>query len=505
MLLIHPPVAKPSEPPAGIARLAGALRSHSVPCQMLDGNLEGMLYLLEQPLSATDTWTRRAIKNRTAHLETFRSIGAYSAPGRYRRAVSDLNRLLAVAGENAGAVAGLADFQHNRLSPVRSSDLIVSAEFPEQNPFFGWFSLRLPELLEACSVSTIGFSLNYLSQALCTFAMIGYVRKAYPHIKIVVGGGLVTSWMRRRDWRNPFEGLIDRLIDGPGELPLLELSGVKWAGGRHVMPSYQELPLQDYLSPGLVLPYSAARGCWWNRCSFCPERTEGGDYLPVPVQQALADLRELTARTKPALVHLLDNAVSPALLRELADAPPQAPWYGFARIEEALADIDYCRALKRSGCVMLKLGLESGDQGVLDRLHKGIDVGTASRVLKALKGAGIAVYLYLLFGTPAETETEARRTLDFVVRHADTIGFLNLALFNMPAGGEEAEEFGTGAFYEGDLSLYTGFRHPRGWDRGLVRRFMTGEFGRHPAVAAIVRRDPPLFTSNHAPFFLMAR
>ncbi|HWI41616.1 MAG TPA: radical SAM protein, partial [Verrucomicrobiae bacterium] len=48
--------------------------------------------------------------------------------------------------------------------------------------------------------------------------------------------------------------------------------------------------------------------------------------------------------------------------------------------------------------------------------------------------------------------------------------------------------------------LYTSFRHPRGWDRPQVRRFLA-EFRRHPAVARILRNDPPLFTSNHAPFF----
>ena len=150
---------------------------------------------------------------------------------------------------------------------------------------------------------------------------------------------------------------------------------------------------------------------------------------------------------------------------------------------------------------MLKLGLESGDQGVLDRLGKGIDLGTASRALESLGKAGIAVYCYLLFGTPAETETEARQTLEFVVRHREAIRFLNLALFNMPVAGDEAELYGTAPFYEGDLSLYTAFRHPRGWDRKRVRSFLANEFTRHPAVAAILRNDPPVFTSNHAPFF----
>jgi radical SAM superfamily enzyme YgiQ (UPF0313 family) len=150
---------------------------------------------------------------------------------------------------------------------------------------------------------------------------------------------------------------------------------------------------------------------------------------------------------------------------------------------------------------MLQLGLESGDQGVLDALHKGIDIATASRVLESLTRSGIGTYVYLLFGTPAETEREARATLDFIVRHAASVDFLNLAIFNMPLCGQEGRELGTDGFSEGDLSLYTDFRHPRGWDRRRVRQFLDREFKRHPVIAAILRKDPPVFTSNHAALF----
>jgi hypothetical protein len=88
------------------------------------------------------------------------------------------------------------------------------------------------------------------------------------------------------------------------------------------------------------------------------------------------------------------------------------------------------------------------------------------------------------------------------VRHGSCIDFLNLAVFNMPAYGPEAEKFDPRPFYEGDLSLYMDFVHPAGWNRALVRSFLDKEFKRHPVIAAILRRDPPLFTSNHAPFFV---
>lgn len=503
MLLIFPPAAKPCEPPAGIARLAAALQAHNIPCRLLDANLEAMLWLLGQPATATDTWTRRAAKHRDSHIAALREPALYGAPDRYRRSVNDLNRLLATAGHEHGVTVTLADYQDSRFSPLRSVDLIAAAQSPERNLFHPWFRRRLDEMLGVSSgepVRSIGFSLNYLSQAFTTFAMIGHVRQRFPGLSILLGGGLVTSWMRRPEWQNPFGCLVDRMIAGPGEAELLGHCGCTEPLLRHCKPDYSQLPLADYLAPGLILPYSAAGGCYWNRCSFCPERAEQNPYHPLAVRQVLTDLRELTEAHRPAMIHLLDNAITPALLKGLVASPPGAPWYGFARFSEELADPEFCHELRRSGCVMLKLGLESGDQGVLDRLRKGIDLGTASRVLAALHRAGIATYIYLLFGTPVETETEARRTLRFVEEHHQAITFLNLAIFNMPSYGEEAAAHETEPFYDADLSLYTAFRHPSGWERSMVRRFLNAEFKRSPRVAAILRNDPPLFTSNHAPF-----
>jgi radical SAM superfamily enzyme YgiQ (UPF0313 family) len=187
----------------------------------------------------------------------------------------------------------------------------------------------------------------------------------------------------------------------------------------------------------------------------------------------------------------------------ISEHPTGVPWYGFARITRQLKDPDFCLALKRSGCVMLKIGLESGDQTVLDDLQKGVTLEEASSALKNLKEAGITTYVYLLFGTPSEGLTEARKTIEFVVKHHHYIGFLNLAIFNMPICGPEARQMELRTFYEGDLSLYTGFDHPKGWSRKLIRQFLDKEFRRHPAIASILRRDPLAFTSNHAPFFVM--
>jgi hypothetical protein len=506
ILLIHPPVAKACEPPGGVARLAGCLREHGVGCTVLDANLEGQLNLLGEAEETAgqkfDTWTSRARRRLPEHLACLRNLDLYGNQDRYRRCVNDVNRLLACRGLQGGLSISLADYQDPRFSPLKSGDLLEAAREHESNPFHPWFSRRIEALVEKSNPAFAGISLNYLSQALCAFAMIGFIREHFPRLVIVLGGGLVTSWLAGAEARNPFPGLVDHCVAGPGEDALLGMAGIGESGRRFHRPDYSDFPAEDYLAPGPILPYSASRGCWWRRCTFCPEKAEGQCFRPVPEEQVRADLGALIGAMRPSLVHFLDSTMSPRLLEHLASHPPGVPWYGFTRVTPWLADADFCRALKASGCVMLKLGLESGDQGVLDALEKGIRVDEASRALKALKGAGIGTYVYLLFGTPAESPAAARRTLEFAAGHAGMIDFLNLAIFNLPAGSDEAANLCVHPFSEGDLSLYVDFDHPEGWGRREVRAFLDREFRRHPAVSPIVRHQPPHFTSNHAPFLL---
>jgi len=507
IILIYPPVAKPCEPPAGIARLSAILRKNGADHQLLDANIEGLLYLLRRPVTpekTRDAWTERAFRNRDRNLSSMRDPVLYRHIDRYKRAVRDTGRALAKISPSETAV-GLVNYEHDGLSPLRSSDLLTAAERPEMNPFYPYFRLRLEGLFHEKKPSVAGISLNYLSQALTAFSMIGFIRREFPGMKVILGGGLITSWLKSPLWKNPFSGLADHLVAGPGEYHLLSLLGIDTAEKEMPMPDYHDLPCDSYLSPGFILPYSASAGCYWNRCAFCPENAEGNPYVPITAQKVISDLKTLTEKTHPVLIHLLDNAISPVLLNALASDNISVPWYGFTRIGHHLTDPDFCMALKRAGCVMLKLGIESGDQKVLDALHKGITVETASVVLKNLKKAGIAAYVYLIFGTPVETEESAKKTLEFTVQHSNSIDFLNLAIFNMPVCGITDPGLETRGFYEGDLSLYTDFTHPYGWDRKRVRLFLENEFKRHPAVSAILKNEPPIFTSNHAPFFVMGR
>ncbi|MFC1769582.1 B12-binding domain-containing radical SAM protein [Nitrospirota bacterium] len=500
VLLIHPPIAKPSEPPAGIAKLAGALNMHGIKHRVLDANIEAQLWLAENTgVVSTDTWDLVATRNVKETISALRDPDTYTNFDRYGRNVRDLNHVLQISTESK---IGLAVYEDKSLSPLKSRDLLHIAEEPQESPFYRYFSARLREVMEEDAPRYVGFSVNYLTQALSAFAMAGFIKKLSPSTRIIMGGGLITSWLSQPGFdKDIFSGLVDHLVIGPGEYKLLEIIGQSGVDiKKHISPDYSGFPVQDYLSPGFILPYSASSGCWWGKCSFCPETAEGGAYKKVATGDVLTDIKK--ASVNASLIHLLDNSVSPALVRGLMEEPPGVPWYGFARIAPELCDDDYCDMLKKSGCVMLKLGLESGDQGVLDAMQKGIEIKTAGLALKALKRAGIATYVYLLFGTPPESYEGARRTLEFTSEHAEAIGFLNVAVFNMPAYGDEATRHDTRSFSEGDLSLYSDFTHPLGWSRGKVRRFITSEFKKNKNIAGILRRTPPLFTSNHAAYFV---
>ena len=502
IILIHPPVTKCSEPPAGIAKLSSCLKANNIQHEIIDANLEGILFLLKyasENNGLADRWTTRARKNMELNLAALKDIFTYQNQSRYQRAVIDINRLLNAEGKSRSLDLSLADYQDKHLSPVKRDNLISAAEKPQNNPFYPYFQKRLMKELEGYP-DFIGFSVNYLSQALCAFAMIGFIKQIQPRQKIILGGSLITSWIKLGVREDIFRGLADYIVEGAGEHKLLELLDFK-KDVTNCPPSYADFPIDRYLSPGPILPYSSARGCYWHRCAFCPEKAEGNAYLPIEVSQVTQDLRLLTQQMNSILIHILDSSISPSLLKALAQDPPGAPWYGFARVTKHLADEDFCLSLKSSGCVMLKLGIESGDQGVLDKLNKGIDLPTASNILKMLKKSGIATYCYFLFGTPPENEESALKTMDFVARHHDCIDFLNLAIFNLPARSVEAKSLATHDFYEGDLSLYRNFEHPLGWNRPDVRKFLEKTFKKHQAISPIVKRTPEFFTSNLAPFF----
>jgi len=426
--------------------------------------------MINSEVSDDDTWTKRAVKGKENSLAALTSPKGYTNFDTYKSHIKRLNRLLEKSNLNKGHEITLTNYQDRVLSPLKSSDLKYSSEHFKDNPFYNWFSRRIPEMIEETEsegnkIKYIGLSVTFLSQALTAFSIAGFVRKIRPDIRIVWGGGLITSWKGAAGSKNLFPD-TDIAVHGPGERPMLELFGINSDCNFHI-PDYEFAVQGKYLSPGFILSYNTSAGCPWKKCTFCPEKYENSPFVQEHHTKVTNELKILVQKYQPVLIHLTDSEISPSMIKALAEDPPGATWYGFCRFTKLLTDRQFCRKLALSGCRMLSLGLESGDEAVLKSMKKGINLNDVPIILENLKEAGIGTYVYVLFGTPVEDRKAALRTRDFVAENAHMIDFINAAIFNLPVNSEEAQYLDTNQFYESDLSLYTVFKHPKGWSRKI--------------------------------------
>jgi radical SAM superfamily enzyme YgiQ (UPF0313 family) len=429
--------------------------------------------------------------------------------------------LSACSGPSGTERVTLGDYNHGTLDPYVPAHLDRVARGDESTLFAPYFRDEvLPEVL-AFRPDVVAFTVTYRNQLLPAFELAGMVRRALPGATLVAGGGMVTSL--RPDLLPPGTAPppFDRVVFGPGEAPLLALAAGEGDGGTALLsdpssiefvPDYSFRPVAEYLSPVPVLPVTSSRGCYWHRCLFCPEAVSPTHpYREYPPDAFPDLLLSLAGRYGARHFHLADNAIPPRTLRALADRSGDLRaagirWHGFARFEPLLGDPALCARLAEGGCVSLHLGLESGSPAVLEKLRKGTDLAVAEAILRALRGAGVWPYVYVLLGTPGETEGDGERTLAFLERNARAIGWLNLAIFNLPrdsvfAADPEAHGIRLRPDRGDELRLYKAFDPDEGWGRGEARRFLQKRILGSPSLRAIAKRTPPLFTSNHAFLF----
>jgi hypothetical protein len=114
--------------------------------------------------------------------------------------------------------------------------------------------------------------------------------------------------------------------------------------------------------------------------------------------------------------------------------------------------------LRRSGCVCLAYGIESGSQRVLDLMKKGFRIKDAQEVIRDTSDAGIAVVANFMFGFPGETDEDFEETLNFIFENKKRFTSLN------PSPAYTAIGIGTYLFNhreEYDLDLGPGSMHWR--------------------------------------------
>ena len=85
-------------------------------------------------------------------------------------------------------------------------------------------------------------------------------------------------------------------------------------------------------------------------------------------------------------------------------------WTCNSRVD--FVDAELLKLMARAGCWMISWGIESGDEAMLKRMHKGITHAQVDQALRWAKEAHIMNWGYFIIGLPGETEESIRKTID---------------------------------------------------------------------------------------------
>jgi radical SAM superfamily enzyme YgiQ (UPF0313 family) len=141
----------------------------------------------------------------------------------------------------------------------------------------------------------------------------------------------------------------------------------------------------------------------------------------------------------------LDRGRILELSKRLSDAPLGVTFNCAARPDRV--DPEMLTALKKAGCWMISLGIETGDPELLARHRNHGDLDRLRKAICEIKKSGIRVKGLVMIGLPGETEASIRRSMKYV--HSLPIDDINVAKFTpFPGTPLYAEIRKSGTFNE---------------------------------------------------------
>ncbi|PTD93825.1 B12-binding domain-containing radical SAM protein [archaeon SCG-AAA382B04] len=186
-------------------------------------------------------------------------------------------------------------------------------------------------------------------------------------------------------------------------------------------PARHLLPNDEYQLFNIKMPLTTmitSRGCPM-QCQFCASSAMHGKEVrrrsPNDVVEEIEYVRdEFGIET----VAFMDDTFTlfPDWVREFTKKMKQKNlemgWGCTARADKL--DKNLLSEMKEAGCHTLFVGVESGVQGILDNIQKGINLKEIRRAFKVSRDLGIRTIASLVLGLPGETKQSAKKTIEFV-------------------------------------------------------------------------------------------
>jgi len=211
----------------------------------------------------------------------------------------------------------------------------------------------------------------------------------------------------------------------------------------------KHLDYKDYFyahSKHPIITLINGRGCPF-KCVYClyPQTFNGHKVRYRSIKNVVDEI-EYCIKTFPDLQEIMfeddtltvDKKRSRELAEEIIRRGINIQWSANSRAD---VDLETMQILKRAGARLFCVGIESGDQAVLDNMKKNMNVERIKQFFKDAKKAGIMIHGCFLVGNPGETKDTLQKTLDLALElNPDTAQFFPIMVYPGTAAYKWATE-----------------------------------------------------------------
>jgi anaerobic magnesium-protoporphyrin IX monomethyl ester cyclase len=188
-------------------------------------------------------------------------------------------------------------------------------------------------------------------------------------------------------------------------------------------PAWDLLPLERYRLPLVNQPYvliETSRGCPYS-CDFCVVPLHHGHKFRERAPSVLVD-EIARAKREHGIEYFylwgdtvtLNAKTFSQFCDELIARDLGVQWFANARADN-LVDIEFVKRLRKSGCWMLSMGIESESDAVRKDMMKKLERQKIQLAFNNLRAAGIKSFAFFIYGYPGETPESMEQTTRYAV------------------------------------------------------------------------------------------
>lgn len=189
-------------------------------------------------------------------------------------------------------------------------------------------------------------------------------------------------------------------------------------------------PLIGWRKP--VVNIITSRGCPFN-CHFCYKGTFGRTWRARSPQNIIAEWEMLINRFHVKELSIQDDCFNMNIERAIqiseliSQKGLQIPWSLPNGLRADMVTEELIGVMKQAGMYRTGVGVESGNQLVMDDLGKKLTLEKVEEAFRILKKFKIQTVAFFVMGNPKDTETTLQETIDFAIKLSPTFAQFTMA------------------------------------------------------------------------------